>query len=29
MSSAVWFISYKLKKGAFAPDFLFASEKCS
>ena len=28
MSNAVWFISYKLKKGASVPDFLTASEKC-
>ncbi|MCL2033661.1 MAG: hypothetical protein FWG94_02890 [Oscillospiraceae bacterium] len=28
MSNAVWFISYKLVKGASVPDFLLASEKC-
>jgi len=28
MSHAVWFISYKLVKGASVPDFLLASEKC-
>jgi len=28
MSNAVWFISYKLKKGVSIPDFLIASEKC-
>ena len=27
MSNAVWFISYKLVKGASVPDFLAASEK--
>ena len=27
MSNAVWFISYKLKKGTSVPDFLLASEK--
>jgi len=29
MSNAVWFISYKLKKGASVQDFLIASEKCN
>ena len=29
MSNAVWFISYKLKKGASVQDFLVASEKCN
>ena len=29
MSNAVWFISYKLKKGASTEEFLAASEKCS
>ena len=29
MSKAVWFISYKLKKGASVPDFLLASKKCN
>ena len=29
MSKAVWFISYKLKKGASVTDFLRASEKCN
>jgi len=29
MSNAVWFISYKLKKGVSIPDFLCASEKCN
>ncbi|MDL2324489.1 hypothetical protein LJC61_04995 [Ruminococcaceae bacterium OttesenSCG-928-A16] len=28
MASAVWFISYKLKKGALVEDFLLASKKC-
>jgi len=28
MSSAVWFISYKLVEGASVSDFLLASEKC-
>ena len=28
MPKAVWFISYKLKKGASVPDFLAASEGC-
>ena len=28
MSKAVWFISYKLKKGASEEDFLLASKKC-
>jgi len=28
MPNAVWFISYKLKKGASVADFLIASEKC-
>jgi len=27
MSKAIWFISYKLKKGASVEDFLVASEK--
>ena len=27
MSNVVWFISYKLKKGASVPDFLLTSEK--
>ncbi|MCL1992976.1 MAG: hypothetical protein FWG66_08520 [Spirochaetes bacterium] len=27
MSNAVYFVSYKLKKGASAPDFLLAAEK--
>jgi len=27
MSNAVYFVSYKLKKGASVPDFLLASEK--
>jgi len=27
MSKAIWFISYKLKKGVSVPDFLAASEK--
>jgi len=29
MSNAVWFISYKLVKGAYVPDFLLASEECN
>jgi hypothetical protein len=29
MSNAVWFISYKLKKGVSVQDFLLASERCS
>ena len=29
MSNAVWFISYKLVKGASVPDFLRASEDCN
>ena len=29
MSNAVWFISYKLIKGASVPDFLAALEKCN
>ena len=29
MPNAVWFISYKLKKGASVPDFLLASKKCN
>jgi len=29
MSNAVWFISYKLKKGASVAEFLAASEKCN
>jgi len=29
MSNAVWFISYKLKKGVSISDFLRASEKCN
>jgi len=29
MSKAVWFISYKLKKGASVTDFLVASKKCN
>ena len=29
MSNAVWFISYKLVKGASVPDFLVASENCN
>ena len=29
MSNALWFISYKLKKGVSVPDFLRASERCS
>ena len=28
MSHAVWFISFKLKKGVSVEDFLLASEKC-
>lgn len=28
MSNAVWFISFKLKKGVSEEDFLLASEKC-
>jgi len=28
MSKAVWFISYKLVKGASVEDFLLASEEC-
>jgi len=28
MSNAVWFISFKLKKGVSAETFLLASEKC-
>ncbi len=28
MPNAIWFISYKLKKGVSAEDFLLASEKC-
>jgi len=28
MANAVWFISYKLVKGASAEDFLLASKKC-
>ena len=28
MVNAIWFISYKLKKGASVEDFLRASEKC-
>lgn len=28
MSNAVWFISFKLKKGVSVEDFLLASEKC-
>ncbi len=28
MSNAVWFISYKLKKGASTEDFLLASQRC-
>jgi len=28
MSNAIWFISYKLKKGAVIEDFLNASKKC-
>lgn len=28
MSSAIWFISFKLKKGASVEDFLLASKKC-
>lgn len=28
MPNAVWFISYKLKKGASVEDFLVASKKC-
>jgi len=28
MPNAVWFISYKLKKGASVADFLAASKKC-
>ncbi|MDR2967783.1 MAG: hypothetical protein LBU74_07530 [Methanobacteriaceae archaeon] len=27
MSNAIWFISYKLVKGASIPDFLLASKK--
>ena len=27
MAKAVWFISYKLKKGASVPDFLLAAEQ--
>jgi len=27
--NAVWFISYKLKKGASVPEFLAAQEQCS
>jgi heme-degrading monooxygenase HmoA len=29
MSKTVWFISYKLKKGASVPEFLLASEACN
>ena len=29
MSNAIWFISYQLKKGASAEDFLVASKKCN
>ncbi len=29
MSNVVWFISYKLKEGVSAEDFLTASEKCN
>ena len=29
MSNAIWFISYKLKKGASIEDFLLASKKCN
>ena len=29
MKNAVWFISYKLKKGMSVEDFLIASEKCN
>ena len=29
MSNAIWFISYKLKKGTSVEDFLVASEKCN
>jgi hypothetical protein len=29
MPNAVWFISYKLKKGASVSDFLLASKKCN
>ena len=28
MSNAIWFISYKLKKGASVPEFLAAQEQC-
>lgn len=28
MSNAIWFISFKLKKGVSEADFLLASEKC-
>lgn len=28
MSNAIWFISFKLKKGASVEDFLTASKKC-
>lgn len=28
MSNAIWFISFKLKKGVSVDDFLLASEKC-
>ena len=28
MASAVWFISFQLKKGASVEDFLLASERC-
>ena len=29
MANAVWFISYKLKKGVSVDEFLAASEKCN
>ena len=29
MSNAIWFISYKLKKGASVEEFLLASKKCN
>jgi len=29
MTNAVWFISYKLKKGVSVPDFLAAQEQCN
>jgi len=29
MSNAIWFISYKLKKGSSVEEFLLASKKCN